>query len=81
MGPTLLSPRAYEGDSSPRWACGVRRERGVAFPDRGVLAQLESHLDQHDLIHSHYWLSGQVGLQLKRSHGIRWCTPCTPWLV
>jgi D-inositol-3-phosphate glycosyltransferase len=33
-------------------------------------AQLESHLDQHDLIHSHYWLSGQVGLQLKRSHGI-----------
>jgi D-inositol-3-phosphate glycosyltransferase len=33
-------------------------------------AQLESHLDQHDLIHSHYWLSGQVGLQLKGSHGI-----------
>ena len=33
-------------------------------------AQLESRLDQHDLIHSHYWLSGQVGLQLKRSHGI-----------
>jgi D-inositol-3-phosphate glycosyltransferase len=33
-------------------------------------AQLESRLGQHDLIHSHYWLSGQVGLQLKRSHGI-----------
>ena len=33
-------------------------------------AQLEAHLDHHDLIHSHYWLSGQVGLQLKRSHGI-----------
>jgi D-inositol-3-phosphate glycosyltransferase len=33
-------------------------------------AELESHLDQHDLIHSHYWLSGQVGLQLKRSQGI-----------
>jgi D-inositol-3-phosphate glycosyltransferase len=33
-------------------------------------AQLESRLDQHDLIHSHYWLSGQVGLRLKRSHGI-----------
>ncbi len=33
-------------------------------------AQLESHLDQHDLIHSHYWLSGQVGLQVKRSQGI-----------
>jgi D-inositol-3-phosphate glycosyltransferase len=33
-------------------------------------AELELHLDQHDLIHSHYWLSGQVGLQLKRSQGI-----------
>jgi D-inositol-3-phosphate glycosyltransferase len=33
-------------------------------------AELESHLDQHDLIHSHYWLSGQVGLQVKRSQGI-----------
>ena len=33
-------------------------------------AELESHLDQHDLIHSHYWLSGQVGLQLKCSQGI-----------
>jgi len=33
-------------------------------------AQLEARLDDHDLIHSHYWLSGQVGLQLKRSHGI-----------
>jgi D-inositol-3-phosphate glycosyltransferase len=33
-------------------------------------AQLESHLDQHELIHSHYWLSGQVGLQVKRSQGV-----------
>ena len=33
-------------------------------------AELELHLDQHDLIHSHYWLSGQVCLQLKRSQGI-----------
>ena len=33
-------------------------------------AQLESRLDQHDLIHSHYWLSGQVGLQLKRNCGL-----------
>jgi D-inositol-3-phosphate glycosyltransferase len=32
-------------------------------------AQLERRLDDYDLIHSHYWLSGQVGLQLKRSHG------------
>ena len=33
-------------------------------------AALEARLDDHDLIHTHYWLSGQVGLQLKRSHGI-----------
>jgi D-inositol-3-phosphate glycosyltransferase len=33
-------------------------------------AELESHLEQHDLIHSHYWLSGQVGLQVKRSQRI-----------
>jgi D-inositol-3-phosphate glycosyltransferase len=34
-------------------------------------AQLEARLDDHDLIHSHYWLSGAVGLQLKR----RRCIP------
>ena len=33
-------------------------------------AQLEARLDDHDLVHSHYWLSGEVGLQLKRRHGI-----------
>ena len=33
-------------------------------------AQLAARLDQHDLIHSHYWLSGQVGLQLKRGCGL-----------
>jgi D-inositol-3-phosphate glycosyltransferase len=33
-------------------------------------AQLAARLDQHDLIHSHYWLSGQVGLQLKRRCGL-----------
>ena len=33
-------------------------------------AALEARLDDHDLIHTHYWLSGQVGLQLKRRHGI-----------
>lgn len=32
--------------------------------------QLEARLDGHDLIHSHYWLSGEVGLGLKRRHGI-----------
>jgi D-inositol-3-phosphate glycosyltransferase len=32
--------------------------------------QLEARLDDHDLIHSHYWLSGVVGLQLKRSRCI-----------
>ena len=44
-------------------------------------AQLEARLDDHDLIHSHYWLSGAVGLQIKRSaRCYRWCTPCTRWL-
>jgi D-inositol-3-phosphate glycosyltransferase len=33
-------------------------------------AQLAARLDQHDLIHSHYWLSGQVGLRLKRRCGL-----------
>jgi D-inositol-3-phosphate glycosyltransferase len=33
-------------------------------------AQLEARLDDHDLIHSHYWLSGEVGLQLKQSRCI-----------
>ena len=33
-------------------------------------AQLEARLDDHDLVHSHYWLSGEVGLQLKRRHCI-----------
>jgi D-inositol-3-phosphate glycosyltransferase len=33
-------------------------------------AALEERLDDHDLIHTHYWLSGQVGLHLKRIHGI-----------
>ena len=33
-------------------------------------AQLEARLDDHDLVHSHYWLSGEVGLQLKGRHGI-----------
>ena len=33
-------------------------------------AELEARLDDHDLIHSHYWLSGVVGLQLKHRHGL-----------
>jgi D-inositol-3-phosphate glycosyltransferase len=33
-------------------------------------ARLEARLDGHDLIHSHYWLSGEVGLELKRRHGL-----------
>jgi D-inositol-3-phosphate glycosyltransferase len=32
--------------------------------------QLAARLDDHDLIHSHYWLSGEVGLQIKRRHGL-----------
>jgi D-inositol-3-phosphate glycosyltransferase len=33
-------------------------------------AALEERLDDHDLVHTHYWLSGLVGLQLKCRHGI-----------
>jgi D-inositol-3-phosphate glycosyltransferase len=33
-------------------------------------AELERRLTDHDLIHTHYWLSGLVGLQLKCRHGI-----------
>jgi D-inositol-3-phosphate glycosyltransferase len=33
-------------------------------------AELEVRLDGHDLIHSHYWLSGEVGLELKCRLGL-----------
>jgi D-inositol-3-phosphate glycosyltransferase len=32
-----------------------------------------------DLIHSHYWLSGQVGWLAKERWMCRSCTPCTRW--
>lgn len=32
-----------------------------------------------DLVHSHYWLSGQVGWLVAERWGCRWCTRCTPW--
>ena len=41
--------------------------------------QLDAAMPGYDLIHSHYWLSGMVGVQLAAKHGFRWCTPCTPW--
>jgi D-inositol-3-phosphate glycosyltransferase len=33
-------------------------------------AALEARLDDHDLIHTHYWLSGLVGVELKARHGL-----------
>jgi D-inositol-3-phosphate glycosyltransferase len=33
-------------------------------------AELEGRLADHDLVHTHYWLSGLVGLQLKCRHDI-----------
>jgi D-inositol-3-phosphate glycosyltransferase len=33
-------------------------------------AALETRLDDHDLIHTHYWLSGLVGVQLKARHSL-----------
>jgi D-inositol-3-phosphate glycosyltransferase len=32
--------------------------------------RLESWASAYDLVHSHYWLSGMVGLALRRSHGL-----------
>jgi D-inositol-3-phosphate glycosyltransferase len=32
--------------------------------------QLDLRMDDYDLIHSHYWLSGRVGLELKRRHDL-----------
>ncbi len=36
------------------------------FADR-----MEPRIEQYDLLHSHYWLSGAAGVELKRRHGIR----------
>jgi D-inositol-3-phosphate glycosyltransferase len=33
-------------------------------------AALDARLDTHDLLHSHYWLSGRVALALARQHGL-----------
>jgi D-inositol-3-phosphate glycosyltransferase len=33
-------------------------------------AQMAPRLEDHDLLHSHYWLSGEVGLQIKRRCGL-----------
>ena len=33
-------------------------------------SQLEAAMAGYDLIHSHYWLSGMVGAQLRKRHGI-----------
>jgi len=45
----------------------------------GVLrAEAAKNEGFYDLIHSHYWLSGQVGLP--RNDGVcHWYTLCTPW--
>jgi len=34
------------------------------------VAALQPHLKGYDLVHSHYWLSGLVGLELKRQYGL-----------
>src|SRR5215218_10361837 len=33
-------------------------------------AALAARLDDHHLVHSHYWLSGMVGLELARRYGL-----------
>ena len=43
------------------------------------VAQLDGRMPGYDLIHSHYWLSGLVGVQLAARHRFPWCTRCTRW--
>ena len=42
-------------------------------------AQLDTRIADYDVVHSHYWLSGLVGVDLQARTACRWCTPCTPW--
>ncbi len=47
---------------------------------RGVLrAEAAYEPGYYDLIHSHYWLSGQVGALARDRWGCRSCTRCTRW--
>ena len=34
---------------------------------------------RYDLVHAHYWLSGQVGRWPRNAGASRWCSPCTRW--
>lgn len=46
----------------------------------GVLRAEAGHDPGHyDVVHSHYWLSGQVGWLAADRWGCRWCIPRTPW--
>ena len=42
-------------------------------------AALEPYVGDHQVLHSHYWLSGMVARTLRNGTGSRWCTPCTRW--
>ena len=43
-------------------------------------AELDSRMDDYQIVHSHYWLSGMVGRVARpAARPSRWCTPCTPW--
>ena len=33
----------------------------------------------YDVVHSHYWLSGQAGYLVRDRWGSRWCIPLTRW--
>ena len=64
----------YEGlakEDLPAQLCAFARE----------VMRIEAAYDPgyYDLIHSHYWLSGQVGWLAATAGACRWCTPCTPW--
>ena len=57
-----------------------RRRRRCPTSWTSFAAQLDDRMPGYDLIHSHYWLSGLVGIQLAaRAPAYRWCTRCTRW--
>ena len=68
--PILSRSTSTPGDPSHGWTCGLCRQGGAASLTEEFCAALEARLDDHDLIHTHYWLSGLVGAQLKARHGI-----------
>ena len=59
--------RVITVDAGPRDEL-AKEELPALVPE--FAAQLSARISRYDLIHSHYWLSGLVGLQLKEQFGL-----------